>query len=249
MAQQGPPAAAWVLHRRSYRDTSLLVELLTQENGRIGAVARGARQQRSRWRGRLEPFQPVLVNWLGRGELATLTNAESSGRFLQFPGTRLAAAFYISELVLRLVRRGEPLPGVFLAYGDALTNLAEDRLPEDGILRVFEKRLLDALGYGLLLEVTADDHEPVAAAGWYRYELEYGPVAVTGSEHGLTVSGRTLLALAAEDVSETARARQETQRLMRAALRLYIGTRPLQSRAFYASLKRTRSANGKESDS
>lgn len=245
MAQQGAPAAAWVVHRRSYRDTSLLVELLTQEHGRIGAVARGARQQRSRWRGRLEPFQPVLVNWLGRGELATLVNAESGGRFLHFPGTRLAAAFYVSELVLRLVRRGDPAPGVFLAYGDAVSNLADSVGPEDAVLRVFEKRLLDALGYGLLLETTADDHEPVVAGGTYRYELEYGPVAVSGSADGLTVSGQTLLALAGEEVSEPA-VRHEAQRLMRAALRLYIGMRPLQSRAFYASLQRTRSPNRQE---
>ena len=83
------------------------------------------------------------------------------------------------------------------------------------------------------------------AEGIYRYELEYGPVAVSGSADGLTVSGQTLLALAGEEVTEPG-VRHEAQRLMRAALRLYIGMRPLQSRAFYASLQRTRSPNRQE---
>lgn len=231
------PVAGWVVHRRPFRDTSLLLELLTREHGRIGAVARGARGQRSRWRGVLEPFQPVLVDWRGRGELATLVFAEAGGRPLQFPGTRLAAAFYLSELVLRLLQREDPAPDVFDAYGEALHGLAETGSAEDLPLRLFEKRLLDALGYGLLLDTTADSGEAVTATGTYRYELEYGPVPVAPGGRGLVISGATLLALAREQLQDEAQ-RGEARTLLREALRLYIGERPLQSRALYLSLRR-----------
>ena len=231
------PVAGWVVHRRPFRDTSLLLELLTRDQGRIGAVARGARGQRSRWRGVLEPFQPVLVDWRGRGELATLVFAEPGGRPLQFPGTRLAAAFYLSELVLRLLQREDPAPDIFDAYGDALHGLADTGSAEDLPLRLFEKRLLDALGYGLLLDAAADSGEPVTATGIYRYELEHGPIPVAPGGGGLVVSGATLLALAQEQLEDEAQ-RGEAQRLLRAALRLYIGERPLQSRALYLSLRR-----------
>lgn len=245
MTGEAHPVPAWVVHRRSYRDTSLLLELLTRDHGRVGAVARGARGQRSRWRGVLEPFQPVLVNWSGRSELATLTFAEAGGRPLRFPGTRLAGAFYLSELLLRLLRRDDPAPDVFAAYGDALTSLAAADQPEDVPLRLFEKRLLEGLGYGLLLDSTADTGRPVNPGAWYRYELEHGPVETSADATGLVISGTALLALAREELPGGA-LRGEVQRLMRAAIGLYIGNRPLQSRALYASLRRTNHSQEQE---
>lgn len=237
------PRAAWVVHRRPYRDTSLLLELLTHDHGRIGAVARGARAQRSRWRGVLEPFQPILVSWQGRGELLTLTGAEAGGRPLRFPGTRLAAAFYLSELVLRLLRRDDPAPDVFHAYGAALQALAVSGEAEDAPLRLFEKRLLQALGYGLLLHATADTGLAVDHRRSYRYTLEYGPVDSGTQTSGLLISGEALLALHREQFEDSA-LRAEMQRLTGAALRLYIGDRPLYSRSLYQSLRRRpRSAN------
>lgn len=240
--------AAWVVHRRPYRDTSLLLELLTEEHGRIGAVARGARGQRSRWRGVLEPFQPVLVSWRGRGELLTLTGAEAGGRPLRFPGTRLAAAFYLSELVLRLLRRDDPAPDVFHAYGTALQTLAAPGEAEDVPLRLFEKRLLQALGYGLLLDVTADTGEPVQSHRSYRYDLEYGPVETGADASGLVISGEALLALHREQFASTA-SRAEVQRLTGAALGLYIGDRPLRSRSLYQSLRRRPQGGNEETTS
>ncbi|WP_290635190.1 DNA repair protein RecO [Aquisalimonas sp.] len=237
---------AWVVHRRPYRDTSLLLELLTEEHGRVGAVARGARGQKSRWRGVLEPFQPVLVTWRGRGELATLTGAEAGGRPLRFQGTRLAAAFYLSELVLRLLRRENPEPDVFAAYGDALISLAAADAAEDAPLRHFEKRLLGALGYGLLLDTTADGQSRVEPGVTYRYELEYGPVPAAPGGSGLLISGDALLALDQARLDDPA-LRAEMQRLTSAALRLYIGDRPLQSRALYQSLRRRTGPGGEES--
>lgn len=240
------PVPAWVIHRRPYRDTSLLLELMTEEHGRIGAVARGARSQRSRWRGVLEPFQRVLVDWRGRGDLSTLTSAEGRGYPLRFPGTRLAAAFYVSELLLRLLRRGDPEPTIFRAYGDALLSLAEPDVPEDLPLRLFEKHLLEGLGYGLQLDTTAEDGVPVEPDMTYRYELEYGAVPSCGDGSGLLISGRALLALAREDLVDPG-LRREMQQLTRAALTLYIGEKPLQSRALYMSLRRSR-GNGRETE-
>ena len=75
-------APAWVLHARPYRDTSLLLEVLTDEHGRVGLVARGVRGPRGRWRGLLQPLQPLLMSWSGRGELGAAVCAlrKSRGR-------------------------------------------------------------------------------------------------------------------------------------------------------------------------
>jgi DNA repair protein RecO (recombination protein O) len=227
---------AWVLHHRPYRETSSLLELMTESHGRIGAVARGARQGGSRWRGLLQPFTPLLVSWTGRGELVTLTGVEAASALLRIPAERLMSAYYANELLLRLLARHDPQRAVFMAYAGALADLA-GVASEACALRLFEKRLLDALGYGLALTHDVVTGEAVVADLAYAYRLERGPQAVGVAEGELTFSGRTLLALAAEHVDE-ATALGEARRLLRAALDLYLGDRPLRTREVGRAVRR-----------
>ncbi|HYQ92513.1 MAG TPA: DNA repair protein RecO, partial [Candidatus Competibacteraceae bacterium] len=104
---------AFVLHRRPYRDTSLLLEAWTLEQGRLGLVARGVRTHRSRWQGLLQPFQPLLLSGSGKGELLTLTVAEEAGRPLSPLPARWLSGLYVNELLLRLLPRHDPHPGLF----------------------------------------------------------------------------------------------------------------------------------------
>ena len=98
--------AAFVIHRRNYRDTSLIVELFTPDYGRISAVARGARSGRSRGGNRaalLQPLTPLLCSWSGRSELKTLTGCEAQGPVFSLQGERLYSALYVNELISRLL--------------------------------------------------------------------------------------------------------------------------------------------------
>ncbi len=229
--------AAYVLHRRSYRDTSLIVELLTARHGRVGVVARGARGARSRWRGLLEPFQPLLVGWRGRGELQTLTQAEPAGPALHLRRQRLAGGFYVNEILLRLLRRQDASAELFIAYSQVMNALA-DEADETPALRVFEKRLLQVLGYGLLLDQTGDSGAAIAADRYYRYDPEIGPVE-TGRRARGAVSGAALAALALErwddDAAELLR---QALQVTRVALAPHLGQQPLQSRELYRRLNR-----------
>lgn len=221
-------APAYVLHGRAYRETSMLLEVFSWEHGRVGLVARGARAGRSRLRGVLRPFLPLLVSWSGRGELGTLTGAEPDGQVRLAGGAMLAGGFYLNELLMRLLARNDPHPELFRVYDRTLESLAEPGLAEPA-LRVFEKRLLAELGYALVLEREVDG-SPVRAEGLYHYHLEEGPVAVTRI-HGemLGIHGESLLCLAREQLAGR-RALAEVKRLNRAALGRYLGGRPLRSR-------------------
>ncbi len=204
----------YILHQRAYRDTSLLLEVFTREHGRFGLVARGARGPKSRIRGLLQPFQPLLLSWSGRGELGTLSGVEAaveSGRGVsRLTGAALYSGFYLNELLLRLLPRQDSHP--------------------------FEKQLLDALGYGLLLDHEADSGEPVCAEAEYVYALESGPRRCESAEaRGLKLSGRSLLSLAAEDLAD-AQSLAESKRLLRAALELYLGGRELKTREVFAAI-------------
>lgn len=232
---------AFLLHARAYRDTSLLLEVLGREHGRVGLVARGVRVRRSRLAGILQPFQPLAISWQARGELGTLTGAESAGRPLILSGRRLVSGFYANELLLRLLGREDAHAGLFNRYGRLLDELA-GTADEAVALRGFERDLLGALGYGLPLTQDVAG-EPVVSGQWYRYDPGRGvePVRAGARESGL-VAGETLLALAADRLDEaTARAARD---LMRAALRPHLGSRPLKSRELYARYPTT----GEDSD-
>ena len=229
---------AWVLHHRPYRDTSQIVDLLTRDYGRVGGVARGARG-RGRRRMVLEPFHPLLVSWSGRGDLRTLVAAESRGDPVSVTGQRLLSMFYLNELLLRLLRRHDPHPETFDDYERALGALA-DGAPEASVLRYFERRLLQAMGYGLNLSVTVDG-QAVEPDRTYEYRLEAGPVAVPPDHAaGIVVAGKSLLDLA-EEALDTPESLRDAHRLLRASLALYLGDRPLRSRQVMLAMRaRTR---------
>ena len=69
--------AAFILHGRDFRDTSRLLDVFTQDFGRVSLVAKGARSSRSKLQGILQPFSPLVISWSGKGEVQTLTVAES----------------------------------------------------------------------------------------------------------------------------------------------------------------------------
>lgn len=223
---------SFVLHQRPYRETSLLVEAFGRDTGRVGILAKGARRAKSGQRGMLQPFRPLLLSWSGRGELALLTGAEPHGYASSLGGNALFSALYMNELLMRLMHRHDPHPELFESYAIALASLAEGESTE-AVLRIFEKRLLEAVGYGLILDREVDTGEPVNSDGDYRYEADRGPIragALRGA--GVRVSGATLLALERECLSH-ARALDEAKRLMRVVLGRHLGDKPLASRRLF----------------
>jgi DNA repair protein RecO (recombination protein O) len=222
----------FVLHQRPYRESSALLEIFSRDYGRVGLVARGVRAAKSRQRGELQPFRPLRLSWSLRGELGTLTGAESDGATAPLQGAALYSAFYLNELLVRLLARQDPHPQLFDFYRDSLQRLTGADSVEP-VLRLFEKRLLEEIGYGMLLDYDAHHDRPVQAGGWYDYHLESGPVAVAGADSaGFVFAGSSLLALARDELDEP-QVLEDAKRLMRAALRLYLGDKPLRSRELF----------------
>lgn len=230
---------AWVLHHYPYRDSSLLLEVFSRDHGRIGLVARAARAAKGRWHNQLQMLQPLLLSWHMRGELGTLTGVDSRAMPAVFRGRQVLCACYLNELLLRLLRRHDPHPGLFDAYEQALAVLPGS---EEQALRCFEKHLLQELGYGLLLDQDADNGAPIDADALYEYQLERGPVRCRqAAGDGIYLHGASLLALQQEQL-EGQQVCREVKKLMRAALALYLGARPLKTRTVLqqlASLSRT----------
>jgi DNA repair protein RecO (recombination protein O) len=187
----------YVLHTYPYRETSLILQVWTEKHGRLGLVAKGARRPRSPQRAVLVPFQPLALDWFGRGELRTLKTAEPAVPAIPLRGEYLLSAFYLNELLLKLTTRDDPHEGLYEAYDRAVTDL-RTLAPLEPVLRRFELRLLQELGYAVELTREAGTHAPIAAEREYLYVVERGPVPATEGESRLDairLRGLTLLDL------------------------------------------------------
>ena len=227
---------AFVLHTSAYRETSLLVEAYSRNHGRVGLIAKGARRAKTGLRPVLNPFQPLLLGWSGKGDLATLTGAEPADNTTPLHGESLYCGFYMNELLMRLLHRHDPHERLFDAYRTTLVCLQSGD-GHDVALRIFEKHLLQELGYGLMLDHEIGAKTAIDPDVLYDYLPERGPAPANGHEaEGVPIHGRSLLALSAERFNG-ARELKEAKQLMRCLLAQYLGGKPLRSRELFQRLK------------
>lgn len=221
--------AAYVLHSRAYRESSALVDFLTPQ-GRLRAVLRGARGKAGSL---ARPFIPLVAEFRGRSELKTVGRLEPGGIPNLLSGEALFSGLYLNELLIRLLPAEDPHPAIFQHYALTVLALAEGRAIEP-LLRSFEWRLLDELGYGFALDLDSQG-QPIAQQGLYRLHTESGLVPIGQLQPGV-FHGSELLAMAAADWSVPG-ALAAAKRLMRQALAPHLGGRPLVSRELFMTLK------------
>lgn len=221
---------AFLLHQRDYRDSSRIIEFFARDQGRVCLFAKGARRPQSALASVLQPFAPLLISWSGSGDGGTLTGAERASVPAPLPAAALMSGFYLNELILKLLGREDPHPDVHEAYALALAGLAAS--PGEGrALRLFEKRLLDALGLGLDYARIASSGEPVRADAYYHVRAEQGVLeAPAGAEGASLYRGADLLSLAAEELAD-AGSLAAAKRLLRQALVAPLDGRELNTRA------------------
>lgn len=226
---------AFVLHTYPWRETSLIVEALTRDHGRVPLVARGAKRRTSQLRGLLAPFSALSLAWSGKGEVKTLLRAEWTGGLVPLRGDALLAGFYLNELVVRLLARADPHPQLFSAYTQALRALAAERPLLAPALRAFEFALLREIGVLPPLDVCADG-QALEPAQRYRVDPSRGLVQAEADADALCISGETALAMAAGDFA-SAPVAAEARSMLRQIIRYHLDGRPLNTRRILQDLK------------
>ncbi|MFN3235040.1 MAG: DNA repair protein RecO [Gammaproteobacteria bacterium] len=216
---------AYVLHTYRYRETSLIVELLTRTQGRVSVIAKGVRRPKSPWRGLLQPFVPLDVTYRGRHALKLLTRAEPNGAPIFFKEKRLYMGFYLNECLVRLLHRDEEHEDLFVLYQKTLRSLVDGEI--EPALRLFEKRLLESLGYAIAWTHTTT-HDGIVGEHYYRYYPEQGFMLDQAGDHAYL--GRDLLAIAQEDFSDKA-VLKSAKHIFRMALQPLFGDKPLATRS------------------
>ncbi|MDQ1213884.1 GTP-binding protein Era/DNA repair protein RecO [Pantoea anthophila] len=222
---------AFVLHSRPFSETSLLLDLFSENEGRVRVLAKGARSRRSQLKGALQPFTPLLVRWSGRGEVKTLRNAEAVSLALPLSGITLYCGLYVNELVSRVLQQESPFQELFFDYLHCLQALASTHGKPEPALRRFELALLGHLGYGVDFLHCAGSGEPITDNMTYSYREERGFIAsLVLNQRSFT--GRELRALYERDFPD-AESLRAAKRFTRIALKPYLGGKPLKSQELF----------------
>jgi len=207
-------APGYILHHRPYRDTSRILEVLVRDHGRMTLFARGVRGPKPRFGGVLQPFDLLLLSFQVGREAGQLTAAEGAETAPSLPAGSLMAGFYLNELLLKLTARHDPVPEVFEDYRQALAGLRAGGV--EAVLRVFEKRLLQAMGYGVDLTSEARTGKDIAVTGFYRFQASEGLIPAREGDAD-AVAGSSMLALAREELADR-RELEDARRVLKAAL-------------------------------
>ncbi len=218
---------AYVLHSRSYKESSLIIDLFTREFGRISVIAKGVKSRKRPVIGVLQPFTAILASWVGRGELYTLTDVELNGTFKYLYGTNLLCGYYVNELVMRFLQKEDPYEALYTVYSDVITSIKVSENIEQ-TLRRFECTLFQELGYGLNFTLDPDTGATVDASKLYYFEIEHGPVLEQLSDTSFQVRGETLLSLESFNLHDNVTL-FESKKLMRYIINYYLDGKPLKT--------------------
>lgn len=222
---------AYVLHSYPYKESSAIVHFFTQSQGHLTAVARG--QKRGKSKSGLSAFVEYSIRLRGHSELLNLNEYQTLRHWFFSKNYHVqVSGLYLNELLMRLLPLGEAYPLLFADYEAVLRQLSEEsiKVPKalEITLRRFEKKLLTALGYALALKQEKNKGPAIQPDKHYFFDpltgLTQAPSALLN-----TFAGDSLLAFA-EDALHTGQQLKDAKTLTRAALKVHLGSRPLQSR-------------------
>ncbi len=227
---------AFVLHTRPYRDTSMLVDFLTPDYGRVTAVVRGVRARKTPKRNLINPFTCLLISFQGKTALKFVTQFEAEGAHYSLTGKHLYSGFYLNEILVRILVEQDAHPDIFCSYQKSLAALAklEDL---EVVLRCFELSLLNSLGYGIQFDCDAQTAQEILPNVYYSLDPQLGFYNPSDTASlGVSFLGQHLLAIARSDFTQL-EVKNTAKIITRVLLKPLLGNKPLQSRSLFTSAK------------
>jgi len=211
-----------------------LLDVFSYQHGRASLIAKGVRKKKSSQAGLLQLYQPLLLSWTGRSELHTLTAVETEAPRYMLQGEATLCGLYINELMVKLLPLHAAEPELFTAYQLALSGLQQADNNEI-VLRLFEKRLLMHLGYGLVLDRDSETGQEIDPQQQYYYQADAGLMSWQKDKNQPAISGRSLQHLIMERDFDQ-QSLFEIKQLMRSVIHFYLGGKSLQSRELFSQL-------------
>lgn len=231
--------SGYLLHSRPFRETSLLLDLFTSDQGRLSAVFKGGRKG-AKARARPEPFVHYHLGLFGSGELKSVSSFEIDARYTRprLSGVRLFGALYVNELLYKLMLPHAAHAEIYQAYEDVLLALHATGNYE-AHLRNFELKLLAELGYGISFVLEADGHTPVDQSLFYEFVPGVGFQRRTAvdSDDSKVVQGQ-ILTQVAEGHWHNEQVLALLKSVNQQALNLLLKGKPINTREFLRKTRR-----------
>ena len=229
--------AAFILKSQTFNETSSIYQVFTQQFGILSLISKGSKASKSKVGSSLQAFNALSLSWRGKAELKTITSVEQSEYIQQLTGNALFCGFYINELLLNFLHKHDPHPELFGEYNVILKQLATNNNIEAN-LRQFEKKLLNAIGYAVLLDYDAVTEQAISADMHYHYRPQQGATITALSEQVNVYSGNMLINLNNNQLSDKNELRQ-AKRLMRSLIDYHLGGKIIKSRELFGKIKTT----------
>ena len=222
----------FLLHARSFGDTSIIADVFTESSGKISIMAKGAKNPRSKFFGHLLPFSALRIIVTGKSEMKTLTQIDSNFVSQSVKGPHdLYTYLYVNELMMSLLPKGLPNQELYdlnqkfveLARADAISDLD---------LRVFELNLLDVLGYGINFDTDSMENSEFKEATLYSFIPEKG-FHRTNDANGFSAQEiRAIKNRALEGIDKL-----KLKQLLQVAIGACLDGRELSSRDFFKKIR------------
>jgi len=246
MVQRIEQQAAYILNRRAYQESSLILDVFSIQYGRLSIIAKGAMRSKKQWSALLQAFQPLLLSWSGRSSLKTLIAVEAPSSAHLLGSERLFCAYYLNEILLKLLPESEKNTEIFVAYTEALQSLKDKTIEMELVLRVFEVELLTKLG--LAPDFTFDlKGDLIQAQQVYILKPQSGFQRVsTWAQQAMLFDGKTLISLKESQFDQSGyfssdtdqiQFRRQSKVLMRLLLNHALGGREIKSRELFSKIK------------
>ena len=220
---------AFILHRKNWQNSSLLLELLTRDFGRISVLAKGGKNSRSR--GLYQPFNKVAVGWSGRYALKTLTAID--GGAAQIPESLYLPLLYVNELVESFQPEFESSVEIFNLYDDLLNRINPHNVEIS--LRRFERASMQVFGYLPDLYTDSLQSNPIDPQCCYYFVAGRGLVPC-GCDHKNAIEGR-ILDFWNQEKFEDPGVAHTAKSIMRCIIDFNLQGKRLKSRDIYLQMK------------
>jgi DNA repair protein RecO (recombination protein O) len=218
--------SAFVLHSRPYRENQVIVDLLTESDGKVAALSYIGHSTKSSRKALLQPFLPLQVTLKGESTLKHLTRIEASAKSLTLKSNHLYSAFYMNELVVKLIGDNIQCETLFFSYKSGLAALAQQHTIES-ILRAFEQAILNELGVCFDFSIIFDRNEQS-----YYYLPDDGFIPAYTKLKQPCFNGEHLRAIAQQELS-AADVQQTYKILMRQMINHLLEGKELNSRKLF----------------
>ncbi len=224
--------SCYILHHRDYLESSLILEIFSREYGRISLIAKGAKRNKKKQGLNYNLYQEYLMKWVNKSELGVLIDTELATIMTSMSPNEIMTGFYMNEIILRLLHKHEPHPELFDTYNTTIKELSNNNT-DQVLIRYFEKKLLQSLGYGMIFDLDLNTGKEIVAENKYYYKLDFGPTSNSDDNKSvIPISGKTLIDLGNETLTDI-KNKNEAKILLRSLLNQYLGEKPLASRKLY----------------